>query len=33
MTSSAVCSYGPGMTKSEYLTEYDGIIQDHSDVY
>jgi hypothetical protein len=27
LTASAVSSYGPGMTKSEYLTEYDGIVK------
>jgi len=27
LTASVVSSYGPGMTKSEYLTEYDGIVK------
>jgi len=27
LTSGAVSSYGPSMTKSEYLTEYDGIVR------
>jgi len=27
LTASAVRSYGPGMTKSEYLTEHDGIVK------